>query len=110
MPPATGVKIELGGKVRTLRYTMPALERLEDDRRGETVAETLTKAAQLSARAIAALVWAGLLHEEPKLERDAVGSLIEPPFEPTLEAITEALRPWLRAGAEDDAGKAPAGD
>jgi hypothetical protein len=102
----TGAKVELGGKRRTLRYTMPALNRLENERRGEGVADTLTAAAQLHTSAITALIWAGLLHEDPTLEPSGAAELIEPPFEAILDAITQALTPWLKANTEEPEGKA----
>lgn len=108
MPPTSGATLELGGKQRTIRYTMPALNKLEAERRGESVAETLQHAASLQASAITALVWAGLLHDDPKVTMGQAAGLIEPPFEPILNAITEGLRPWLKTAGEDDEGKVPA--
>lgn len=102
--PGTGVKVKLGGKQVTLRYTMPALNRLEDERGGESLGATLGKAGEMSSRAITALVWAGRLHEEPELTQDAVAESIAPPFTDLVLKITEALKPWL----SEDEGKAPA--
>jgi hypothetical protein len=106
MPPASGVKIKLNGKQATLRYTMPALNRLEDERGGESLGETLSRAGQMSSRAITALVWAGRLHEDADLTMDAVAESIAPPFTGLVLSITEALTPWLKDDADE--GKAPA--
>lgn len=95
MPPTTGVKIDLGGKQKTLRFTGPSLERLQDERGGETLLETLTKAGQLDMKAVSALVWAGLLHADDSLTRGAVVAELEPPLLPLVNAVVEALKPWM---------------
>lgn len=103
MPPTTGVKIKLGPKQYTLRYTQPALEKLEGHRGGEALLDTFERAAKFQASAIAALIWAGLLHAEPELTPEATSARIEPPYKPLIEAMIEALKPWL--DMEDDLGK-----
>lgn len=95
MPPLVGAQIDLGGKRRTLRYTQPSLRRLQEECGGEPLMETLRKTGQFSAKAISALVWAGLLHEDKRLTIEAVDELIEPPIKPLLDAVMEALRPWI---------------
>lgn len=103
MPPKTGVKIKLGGRTRTLRYTTPALNRMEDER-GEPLTRTLVAAGQYSTRAITALVWAGLLHEEPALEIADVEQIIDPPVNPVLSAVMKALEPWVKDKGGDAEG------
>lgn len=95
MPPNNGPKIKLGGKVKTLRYTQPALMRLEDERGGEALSETLQRAAAMSSKALTALVWAGRLYQEPELTIEEAAAQIGPPFMPALDAIVEALKPWI---------------
>lgn len=66
--------IELGGKTRRLAYDLNALCALEDhggiDQTG-------------SPKGLRAMLWAGLLHEEPDLSLDDVGRLV------TLDRIEE---------------------
>jgi hypothetical protein len=93
MPPRTGAKLDLGGETVTLRYTAPALGMLED-KRNEPLQATLQAAGTFSVRAIAALVWAGLLHTEPAPSLAQVTARIEPPVMPYMTAVMEALKPW----------------
>lgn len=111
MPPISGETIELGGKTRILRYSFHSLDRLEREL-GQPLRATAAAATRLSARAIAGLAWAGLLHAEPKLTIQQVTAMIEPPLVPLLKAIGKALEPWSDVEeAEDEAGAgAEAGD
>jgi hypothetical protein len=108
MPPTNGTKVKLAGKQRTLRYTQPALEKLEDERNGEPLGVTIQQAGRLSAKAITALLWAGLQHEEPAPAIDDVRHLIVPPYRPIVDAVVEALTPWIEQPDEEPEGKAPA--
>jgi hypothetical protein len=110
MPPRTGVKVKLGGKQRTIRYTAPSLNKLEAERGGEALTRTLYRAGQISMGAISALLWAGLLHEEPDLTVDQAVELIEPPFKGLVGKIMEALDPWVAGLEEEDEGNVPAAD
>jgi hypothetical protein len=99
MPPKTGVKVKFAGKQITLRYTAPALAKLEDHRGGEALALTLAKASQFSVTAVAALIWAGQLHEDQPLSYDDVLLNLEPPIDVVFEAVGKALEPWQEMGA-----------
>lgn len=107
MPPKTGAKLRLGGKIRTLRYTAPALGLAQDELDGQPLAQIVASLAQVSIRAITAMVWAGLLHEDPDLTVGEAAELIEPPLMSAVDAIIEALDPWI-ASEERAAGNAEA--
>ena len=67
----TPVKIELDGKERTLKFDLNALCLFE-----ETAKQGITEALrQRSMSAIRALIWAGLIHEDPMLTIDDVGKM-----------------------------------
>ncbi|HSH44731.1 MAG TPA: hypothetical protein VK966_02690 [Longimicrobiales bacterium] len=102
MPPTTGGKVKLGGKRRTLRFTFEALEKAADVRDGEPLVHTMDAVGALSFPAIKVMVWAGLLHEEPALVLDDVAGMIEPPLKPVIDALIEALEPWVEIIAEAD--------
>ena len=108
MPPRTGVKAKLGGKQRTIRYTAHSLSKLEDHRNGEALTRTLYRAGQVSIGSIGALVWAGLLHDEPELTVEEATQMIEPPLPPLIDALMEALEPWTAGGEEDAEGNGQA--
>ena len=108
MPPRTGVKVKLGGKQRTLRYTSVSLSKLEDERSGEALTRTLYRAGQVSIGAIGALVWAGLLHDEPNLTVEKATEMIEPPLMPLINGLMEALDPWTVDPEEDEEGNGKA--
>lgn len=83
------VEVELGGEVRRLKYDLNALAELEDAL-GYPV--TQLRDDRIGVRELRALVWAGLLHEEPKLTLKAAGSMIElDRIEEITKAVTEAL-------------------
>lgn len=70
MPPTHGVKVELD-QVRTLRYTERSLYRLEEET-GKTLTEMGDRLRKGSLQAITSLLWAGLLHAEPRITVDDV--------------------------------------
>lgn len=94
MPPRIGARLTMGGRDYTLRYTAHALAKLEERRR-EPLSETLITAGRFSVTAAADLVWAGLLHEEPAPSVEQVLHRLEPPVKPILDAVMEALKPWI---------------
>jgi hypothetical protein len=104
MPPIDGVPVTFAGEDRTLRYTALSLKKLEQLRKGEGVLQTLQHASTLQLSAVAALVWAGLVHASPKLTVAEVEGALVPPVIPLLEACTKALEPWL-ANADDEGGE-----
>lgn len=103
MPPKTGAKLRLGGKIRTLRYTAPALGRAQDEMGGQTLVQAVASLGQVSIRAITVMVWAGLLHDDPDLSVEDAAELIEPPLRPAIDAIMEALGPWISDAEDEDA-------
>jgi len=97
MPPKTGAKVRLGGKLRTLRYTAPALGRVQDELDGEPLLQTVNSLGQVSLRTVAVMVWGGLLHDDQELSVEAAAELIEPPLKPIIDGIVEALGPWIES-------------
>lgn len=93
MPPRKGIGIKLGdGKQRTLRYSHDVLERLEEES-GKTVVEWAQRLPALSALAIGWLVWAGIIHTDPKITRQAVRDILDArEYRTYAEAIAAAVR------------------
>lgn len=75
-----GVQVELGGKVRTLKYTLWAVgeigERLHIKLRLSHLNEDLM-GTPLSLRALTTILWAGLIHAEPELTEQQVGEWVD---------------------------------
>lgn len=70
------VKITLlDGVERTLRYDLNAMAELED--RYGTVEAAFEALDKNSIKAIRCVLWAGLLHAEPDLTEQQVGSMID---------------------------------
>jgi len=103
MPPVNGVKVQLGGKARRLRYTTLALMLLEEEV-GQTYVEVLTASDTGSIKAIVALVWAGLLHAEPKITRQEVAEMVDLQ---KIREIAEAIGQATRIALVRDADKEP---
>jgi|SRR5687768_14836756 len=109
MPPLNGVKVKLGGETRVLRYTNRSLVALEMQS-GCTMAELAGNLARGSFKTVAELVWAGLLHADPRLTVDAVVEMIDLREIAALgdgvrQAMDMALGPEQPESSE---GKAPA--
>jgi hypothetical protein len=68
------VTIELGGNEYNFKYDLNAFAELEDT--CGNISEVLTKMEQGSAKAIRALVWAGLLNNENCPTEKEVGKMI----------------------------------
>ena len=110
------IKLGDGTKKRFLKFTFRAIARMEEEL-GESLEITLRRAAQLSARAVSGLVWAGLLHEEPEMTREKVIDLIPlGQIKPIVETVTQAISTAMGQapdpdGKEDGAeGNAPAAE
>lgn len=83
------VPIEIGGKTRHLRYDMNALAAIE-----ETLNISLDQLEAVANRitTLRALLWAGLLHEEPTLTLRDVGAWVDmEDIQAVGEKITHAL-------------------
>lgn len=90
MPPSTGVQVTLGGRQRTLRYTMRALDRLETQT-GLAQSQIQTRVNVGSVRYVIWLIWAGLLHEVPDLDRETVIDWLDALTDEEAQGIEEAL-------------------
>ena len=75
-----GVKLNIGGVERTLRYDLNALAEL-GDRLGVRVRLSSISAdlmeTQLPISALRTVLWAGLIHAEPELDEKTVGSWVD---------------------------------
>lgn len=108
MAPTAGVKLKLGGKNRTLRYTNRALVELED-KASLTLGEFFVHAQAGSLKAVSRLVWAGLLHSDPELDYWEVVDMVDlSRLEEIAEAAGEALEAAFgkKNGKADEEGKA----
>lgn len=109
MPATKAVKLSLGGKSRTLRYTTSALVAIEDET-GLTITELAQRCSMGSIKAIGTLVWAGLLHAEPDLTLKAALDMLDiRKLDGIAKAINDALESAL-GKAEPDEGNALATD
>lgn len=69
------VKVELD-KTRYFKYDMDALERI-CEKTGKGLVEILEQTEKLTISDYKVIVWAGLLHENPKLEIDDVNKIVD---------------------------------
>lgn len=108
MPSTQGVRIRLGGKERTLRYTMRALDRLENET-GMAPPQVVTRVNIGSVRYLVWTIWAGLIHEAPDLERDTVLDWLDALTDEEAKAIEAAIaRAFGEQAPEGEEGKAEA--
>lgn len=99
-----GAKVNLGGRVYTLRYDLNAFAELED--KYGSVEEAMKKLETGSLKAVRTLIWAGLIHEHEELTEKEVGAQITPG---ALEELSEALNAAMTE-AMPDSKKAPEGN
>lgn len=84
------IPVVLGEKQYRLRYDLNAFAVLEDYY--PTVEECLNALAKGSIKALRAVLFAGLVHEDPELTPEKVGELITLADLPSLgEQLTQAL-------------------
>ena len=104
------VRIQLGGKERSLRYNVTALEALEAD--GFSMQELLTSPKQVTKTIT--LIWRGLQHAEPHLTREEVAGLVQIGMDngmTLVEYLTQAMQAWRQSGIfkeEEPAADPPA--
>jgi hypothetical protein len=85
-----GVTVELGGKQYILKYDLNAFAEIEDLH--GSISDILVKMENGSAKAIRALIWAGLLNNEDYPTEKEVGQMINLSDMPMLsEKIQEAI-------------------
>jgi hypothetical protein len=88
-------------RTRGLRYTMASLTRVEG-LTGKPFGALVSEQMQGSMTALVHIVWAGLVHEDPKLTPDKVAAAIDlHALEPVSLAVAQAIR--LAFGKDDDA-------
>jgi hypothetical protein len=88
--PTKAVKLQLD-RMRSLRYTNRSLMKVEDET-GRTVMELAERLNGGSLLALTALVWCGLIHEDPELMLETVGDLVDLTRVAEIgEAVNEAI-------------------
>lgn len=107
MPPSTGATVLLGDEQVTLRYTAPALRKIQSKLGGASLQETVSGLSDVSIEHILVMVWGGLLHESPDLRIEQVVDQLEPPLHTAIEAIMEALDPWIQPPGVEKKGAQP---
>lgn len=109
MSKPSGVTVEIGGKDRTLRFTMGAMYKLERDTgKGfiETVQDLHNKASYM---AFVNIVWCALLHDEPRLKPDGVADLLDPTdFKRLTPTLLEAMKQIGLGGDDETEGNSEA--
>jgi hypothetical protein len=94
------VDIDLGGRERHLRFTLNAFAEAEQRLGLAGMQEVLTSVETLSARTIRTVLRCGLLHEEPDLTEEEVGSWdfdVTDVIQKLMEAITLAFGTTVQA-------------
>lgn len=92
-------------KERTLKYDLNAFAELEE--RFGTIQKAFDELQQQKLKAVRAIVWAGLIHEDPKLTEQQVGAMLSfADLASILPAVTEAIEAALpKVSAEDESAK-----
>jgi hypothetical protein len=91
-------------KERTLKYDLNAFAELED--RFGTIQKAFDELEKQKLKAVRAIVWAGLIHEDPKLTEQQVGSMLSfADLATILPAVTEAITAALPKVSEDESAK-----
>lgn len=114
-PGSAGATVDLGGRVRRLRYTFNALIELEDRLgvslfgvNGGGLGDALRS---LTAKKARTLVWAALLHEEPELTEQEVGDWITMTNLPDVSnAVAAALAEAMPVQEPDAPSRGTAGN
>lgn len=101
--PTKGVKLKMGGKLRTLRFDNAALVAIEDEV-GLTLTELGAALQRGSLKTVATLLWAGRLHDEPDLTLSEVVAQVDlRAFEEVGKAIDAGLTAAFGEASDDEA-------
>jgi hypothetical protein len=73
-PHRGAVAIEIGGKPRTLKIDLNALAEAEDRLKVSGMNDILPLLERVSVRAVRCILWVALIHEDPDLTEQEVGS------------------------------------
>ena len=93
------VKIKLD-KERSLRYDLNAMEKFEDVT-GKSLADPKTLQENIRIKDMKALLWVGLLFEDPSLTLEQLGSMVDTD---NLDVLAIALNAY---GGKGNDGKTP---
>jgi hypothetical protein len=92
-------------KERTLKYDLNAFAEIEE--RFGTVQKAFEELEKQKIKAVRAVLWAGLIHEDPKLTEKQVGAMLSfGELASVLPAVSEAITAALpKVPAEDESAK-----
>jgi hypothetical protein len=91
-------------KERTLKYDFNAFAELEE--KFGTIQKAFDELQKQKLKAVRAIVWAGLIHEDHKLTEQQVGNMLSLADLPAvMKAVTEAITSALPKVSEDDSAK-----
>lgn len=71
------VPLELGGKLRHLKLDLNAMASFEEVTGQSLFGASISDISNMGARALRALIWSCLLHEEPDLTVETVGGWVD---------------------------------
>lgn len=87
-----GTPVTLGGKSYTLRYERDAMYQL-DMEMGITMLDLFDALPKMSMKVIVGILWAGLVHDQPRLRPHDVAKLVGPQeIKDLMPALQEAIR------------------
>ena len=99
------IPIEIGGKVRHLRLDLNAMVEFEEATGQSLFGVNITELSNMGAKALRALVWACLLHEDEELTLKDVGGWIKidnlTDIANQINAAFEAAVPEPKGGEKD---------
>ncbi|GMA55498.1 hypothetical protein GCM10025857_68550 [Alicyclobacillus contaminans] len=91
-------------KERTLKYDLNAFAEIED--RFGTLQKAFEELEKRKLKAVRAILWAGLLHEDPKLTEQQVGAMLSfADLASILPDVMKAIMAALPDVTEDDTEK-----
>jgi len=100
------VRVVLQGKVYTLKYDLNSFVALEEEFNAE-IEEVLNKMQNGSVKALRALLWAGLIHQDESLTAKDVGKMIDLA---SLEDIMKKVNTAVKAALPEPAGSEQQGN
>lgn len=103
-----GVNVTIGGKERELRYTLNALADLQDRLNLNGMSQFTKVLEDMDFRTLRIMLWAGLIHQDPDLKVEDVGSWRDLDIQTAAQSITAALQCSFGESQKSGNGLAPA--
>ena len=106
------VKLNLGGRDRVLKFTLDDIAQIQDETGIDSVTRLVSKGMG-DARVVKKMLYRAILHAEPTLRPEDIGSLDEMVYADVITAIRLAFKRFANPNAPDreeraEPGKAPA--